>query len=132
MAESTGSTGQDYISGSLGKEAGANAVGKDIQHVSVNLGDRSPQEAAAILRQLNQAVFGDGLGWDGVVRQLRELQREVERLATQVTTLQNEMHTLKQQMSGRKETSRQMLVLLWVVAAMMLVLMGIALWPLLT
>lgn len=125
-------TGQDYIEGNLGSDAGSNAVGKDIQHVSVNLGDRSPQEAAAILRELNKAVFGDGLGWDGVVRQLRELQREVERLSTTVTTLQNELQSVKEQMTDRTETSHQMQVLLWVVTGGIMVLVGIALWPLLT
>lgn len=130
-------TDGDYIAGELGPDGESNIVGKGVQQVSVNLGDRSPAEAAEILRQLNRAVFGDGLGWDGVVQQLRQIRRDVEILArdvatltTEVATLKQELVNLKQQMSDRTETSRQMQLLLAVVAGGVAILVIIALWPL--
>ena len=120
----------DYIAGELGEEGAGNVVGKGVQSVSVNLGDRTPAEAAQILRDLNRAVFGDGLGWDGVVQQLRQLRRDVEELTSKVTTLNHEVTQLKNQMSDRTETSRQMQILLVVVAAGVGVLVLVALWPL--
>ena len=127
----------DHTAGTIGEEGEGNAAGKGIQQVSVNLDDRSPAEAAQILRDLNRAVFGDGLGWDGVVQQLRQIRRDVEVLARDVTaltnevaTLKNELVNLKQQMSDRTETSRQMQILLVVVAAGVGVLVLVALWPL--
>ena len=120
----------DYIAGELGEEGAGNVVGEGVQSVSVNLGDRTPAEVAQILRDLNRAIFGDGLGWDGVVQQLRQLRRDVEELTSKVTTLNHEVTQLKNQMSDRTETSRQMQILLVVVAAGVGVLVLVALWPL--
>lgn len=120
----------DYIAGELGEEGAGNVVGEGVQSVSVNLGDRTPAEVAQILRDLNRAIFGDGLGWDGVVQQLRQLRRDVEELTSKVTTLNHEVTQLKNQMSDRTETSRQMQILLVAVAAGVGVLVLVALWPL--
>jgi hypothetical protein len=118
----------DHIAGDIGQEGDGVIVGKGVQSVRVDLGDRSPAEAAEILRQLNRAVFGDGLGWDGVVQQLRQIRRDVEELTENVVTLKQEVTTLKQQMQERTETSQQMQRLLTLIAVGVGVLVVFAVW----
>lgn len=107
-------------------------AGDASQQLSVNLGDRTPGEVATILRELNRAVFGDNLGWDGVVQQLRQIRKEVEQLSALVSSLQTEVSILKREVGERAETSRQMRFLLWFVAVCVFLLVGVTLWPVLS
>lgn len=120
----------DYTSGTIGKEGDGNAVGKGIQQVRVDLGDRSQRDVVDILDQLNKAVFGDGYNWEGVVRELRQIRRDMEQITAQMKTLQLEVSVLKEKLGERGETSDQMRLLLWLVVFGIFALIGIALWPL--
>lgn len=123
-------SGNDTISGSIGRDGGGNAVGKGIQQVRVDLGDHSQRDVVDILDQLNKAVFGDGYNWEGVVRELRQIRRDMEQITAQMKTLQQEVSVLKEKLGERGETSNQMRLLLWLVVFGIFALIGIALWPL--
>ncbi len=123
-------SGNDTISGSIGRDGGGNAVGKGIQQVRVDLGDRSQRDVVDILDQLNKAVFGDGYNWEGVVHELRQIRRDMEQITAQMKTLQQEVSVLKEKLGERGETSNQMRLLLWLVVFGIFALIGIALWPL--
>lgn len=89
----------DSVSGGIGEHGDGNAAGKGIQQLSVNLGDRSPQETAEILRELNRAVFGDGYRWDGIVRELRKLEERIAALTTKINTVEQKLVTLESRIS---------------------------------
>jgi hypothetical protein len=117
---------------------GSSRGGSSRSDVHVDVSGRNVPEMADLVRELRIAVFGDSMGWDGVLPRLRQIQKDVEELhrtvaALQATVnvLQREVHDLKIEMSERSETSYIMRVLLWVVAVGVSVLVGIALWPLL-
>jgi hypothetical protein len=117
---------------------GSNRGGESRSDVHIDNSARNSPEMADLVRELRIAVFGDSMGWDGVLPRLRQIQKDVEdlhktvaALQTTVNILQREVHDLKVKMSERAETSYIMRVLLWIVAIGVSVLVVIALWPLL-
>lgn len=110
--------GNDLVDSNFGEDGQNLASGKGIQQVHIDLGSKSPQEIAEILRmvpRLSNAVFGDGYNWVGVVDDLRDLKKEVRSLIAKVQTLEQNVSVLKEQLEERSETSKQMRLLLWVV-----------------
>lgn len=110
--------GNDLVDSNFGEDGQNLASGKGIQQVHIDLGSKSPQEIAEILRmvpRLSNAVFGDGYHWVGVVDDLRDLKKEVRSLIAKVQTLEPNVSVLKEQLEERSETSKQMRLLLWVV-----------------
>lgn len=110
--------GNDLVDSNFGEDGQNLASGKGIQQVHIDLGSKSPQEIAEILRmvpRLSNAVFGDGYHWVGVVDDLRDLKKEVRSLIAKVQTLEQNVSVLKEQLEERSETSKQMRLLLWVV-----------------
>lgn len=110
--------GNDLVDSNFGEDGQNLASGKGIQQVHIDLGSKSPQEIAEILRmvpRLSNAVFGDGYNWVGVVDDERDLKKEVRSLIAKVQTLEQNVSVLKEQLEERSETSKQMRLLLWVV-----------------
>lgn len=110
--------GNDLVDSNFGEDGQNLASGKGIQQVHIDLGSKSPQEIAEILRMvplLSNAVFGDGYNWVGVVDDERDLKKEVRSLIAKVQTLEQNVSVLKEQLEERSETSKQMRLLLWVV-----------------
>lgn len=110
--------GNDLVDSNFGEDGQNLASGKEIQQVHIDLGSKSPQEIAEILRmvpRLSNAVFGDGYNWVGVVDDERDLKKEVRSLIAKVQTLEQNVSVLKEQLEERSETSKQMRLLLWVV-----------------
>lgn len=96
--------GTDHIGGTLGSDVAGAAVGKDIQNVSINLGDKTPGEIAQILAGLTRqsdrlqiAVYGDAsVGAPGVVARLTK----IDDLAAQMGALSKEMAELTRALLG--------------------------------
>lgn len=123
----------DSIDGDFGAGVDRSAVGKGIQQVNLQLGDRSNADIVDLLRRLQTAVYGDmEAGMAGLVRRLELIQEEVNKLTAQMTALQGKVGILEEQLAQRSETSRSMLGLLYAIAAMVLVMLLIMVWPLFT
>lgn len=127
MAET--SSGQDSVYGSMGADVDRSAVGKGIQQVNLQLGDRSAAEVVDLLRRLQTAVYGDmEAGMAGLVRRLELIQEEVKELTAQMKTLQSKVGILEEQLQHRSETSRAILIALYVIMLMVLLLLAVTLW----
>lgn len=127
----TGTSGRDLVSGTLGEEVDRAVVGKGIQQINLQLGDKSAAEVVDVLRRLQTAVYGDmEAGMAGLVRRLELIQEEVKQLTAQMKSLQGKVVILEKQLEQRSETSHAMLFLLYVIAGMLLVLLVVTLWPL--
>lgn len=127
----TGTSGRDLVSGTLGDEVDRAVVGKGIQQINLQLGDKSTAEVVDVLRRLQTAVYGDmEAGMAGLVRRLELIQEEVKQLTAQMKSLQGKVVILEERLEQRSETSHAMLFLLYVIAGMLLVLMVVTLWPL--
>ena len=128
MAETI--SGQDSVHGTMGADVDRSAVGKGIQQVNLQLGDRSTTDLLDLLRRLQTAVYGDmEAGMAGLVRRLELIQQEVKELTAQVKTLQGKVSVMEERMAQRRETSQAILVLLYVIMLMLVLLMGVTLWP---
>lgn len=141
--------GGDGTAGTVGDSSSA-SIGKDIQQVLINLGDKSPGEIANILRQLASksdrlqiAVSGDAeLGVPGVVASLNEIRNELrmltERMAamqakqatleSKVDSLSREVDDLRNRVGDYGGSSHTNQVILYIVAALILLLTVVTLW----
>jgi hypothetical protein len=116
--------------GTLGDDVDRAAVGSGIQQVNLQIGDKSMADLVDLLRRLQTAVYGDmEAGMAGLVRRLELIQGEVKELTAQVKTLQGKVSVMEERMAQRRETSQAILVLLYVIMLMVLLLMGVTLWP---
>lgn len=130
MAETQ--SGRDTVHGSLGSDVDRSAVGKGIQQVNLQVGDRALNDLMDLLRRLQTAVYGDmEAGMAGLVRRLELIQEEVKAMAAQMKALQGKVGILEEQLAQRRETSRAMLILLYVITGLLVVLLGVNLWPIL-
>lgn len=69
----------------VGRDSTSGNSGKGIQQVSVdlhNLSDRDLNEIVRMVPRLNEAMFGDGFRWVGVVKKLDELSNELKQIPT--------------------------------------------------
>lgn len=122
----SGSDG-DLISGDLGERVDRAAVGKGIQQMIVAL-DTTGMNTDALHRVLD-IVLGDGVMWDGVMKELERLRTGMQALTTEMQavksetqtvkaemqTVKAEMQTLKVETHARCETSVEMLWMLRIV-----------------
>ena len=119
----------DTVSGDLGANVDRSAVGKGIQQINLQLGDKPIGEVVDLLRRLQTAVYGDmEAGMAGLVRRLELIQEEVKELSTQMKSLQGKVGVMEDQLEHRGETSRAMLVLLCVITLLLLILIVAAIW----
>lgn len=69
----------------------------DANYISFNIGDKSAKDIAEIIAQfpeVREIVFGSRTGlerWDGVVREVRELQKKIHELVISMGELQGEL-----------------------------------------
>lgn len=123
-------TGGDGATGDIGDRASRIALGKDIQQMIVALGEGGGRDSDALNKVL-RIVLGDGLQWDGVMQELKRLNERILSLTTEVQTLKQEVKTMKSELEERRETSAQMLLLLWVVLGMVALIAAVYLWQVL-
>ena len=75
--------------------------GRSDNYISFNVGDKSAQEIASIIAQfpeIREIVFGSRTGlerWDGVVREVRELQKHLHELVKAMGELRGELKEVK-------------------------------------
>lgn len=106
--------------------------GRSDNYISFNAEDKSAQEIASIIAQfpeIREIVFGSRTGlerWDGVVREVRELQKHLRELVKAMGDLRGELKEVKRYSKEGGIDSR----LLWAILIMMglivlLILVGI-------
>lgn len=95
----------DTVHGGIGEDGRGNAVGKGIQQVRVDLGNRTPEEVSQILRDLpkiNEVIFGDGLRWNGIVRELQRLEEHIRALTIKVDNMENKLSAIEERYGKRQ------------------------------
>ena len=111
----------DLISGDLGQGVDRAAVGKGIQQMIVAL-DTAGMNTDALRRVLD-IVLGDGVMWDGVMKELERLRTGMQNLTTEMQTLKQEVRVLQSEMYARRETTVEML---WMLRIVLLIVVAIA------
>lgn len=120
----------DSIGGEIGSDGENIAVGKGLQQVHIDLGNKSTTEIAEIFQlvpHLNRVVFGDGYS-PSIVRDLEEIKRNQAALDSRMKTLETNMDVMRQENAERRETSNQMRFLLLVTMAGVLLLLILQFW----
>lgn len=121
---------RSQIAGEVGDSGENIAVGKGLQQVHIDLGNKSPDEIAAILRlvpRLNQVIFGDGYG-PSIVRDLEEIKRNQAALDAKMKALEANMEVIREETSDRKEAGNQMRFFLFVTMVGVILLVVLQLW----
>lgn len=118
----------DSVHGAIGDDGSGNAAGKGIQQVSIDLGNRTPAEISQILRDLpkiNEVIFGDGLRWNGIVRELQRLEEHIRALTIKVDNMENKLSAFERKYGKRNEpeswTNRAIQILIALVTFSVLV-----------
>lgn len=118
----------DYIAGAIGDDADRVLVGKGIQQMIAVLGDQAGRMDNDTIRRMIEIVLGDGISWDGVMQELRRVRKDIEDLTTEVKTLKQEVSTMKAEQSERRETSREIVLMLRVVLIAVIAIAVVYLW----
>lgn len=121
------SAGDDLISGDLGSGVDRAAVGKGIQQMIVALGDAG-QLNSDMLRKVLDIVLGDGILWDGVMKELERLRAGMQTLTAEMQTLKTEVKTLQTEMHERRETSAEILWTLRITLGLIVVFLAVYVW----
>lgn len=133
--------GKDLISGTLGNSVSDAAVGKDIQTVHIDFGNKSDAEVAAILAEMQSALFGnDRIGLAGLMREIREMRQQMAALtekvnrlvdvADKVETMSKEMDVLKERVGQYGGSSHTNQILLYIIAGVVIFSSAITIWQL--
>lgn len=120
----------DSIGGEIGSDGENIAVGKGLQQVHIDLGNKSTAGIAEIIQlvpHLNRVVFGDGYS-PSIVRDLEEIKRNQAALDSRMKTLETNMDVMRQENAERRATSNQMRFLLLVTMAGVLLLLVLQFW----
>lgn len=129
----------DLVSGKLGAGVTDAAVGKDIQTVHIDFGNKSDAEVAAILAELQSALFGnDRIGLAGLMKELREMRQQVAALSEKVNRLtevadrvermSKEMDVLKERVGQYGGSSHTNQILLYIIACVVIFSTAVSLW----
>ena len=121
---------RDYTSGEVGEDGQNVAVGKGQQQVHIDLGDRSNADVAAIINlvpRLDRVIFGDGYN-SSIVGDLRDVKGKIESLDSRMKSLEINLSEVRKQTSERRETSKRMQVLLFIIMLGVVLLVVLQFW----
>lgn len=105
---------------SIGGDAKTGAfTGRDDrqQHVRIDLGSRSPAE----LQRIVDIVLGDGLRWDGVVREIRNVEdRLTKKISAVEQRIDDRLSMFEKEFKKRPNIDYSGYVIVWLIVALIL------------
>lgn len=109
---------------SIGNDSiGRDSAGRDVQYITLNAGDRTPREIADLidnLPEISEIVFGKNTGfikWDGVVREIQNIQDQMSELSQKMGDLQRRMTIIESKLGDRSGMDDTTLIFMRVMMA---------------